>query len=585
MTHFIAEWMVRSSVLIAIGALVLGALRVNSASVKLAAWTAMLLASLSIPFLMMVLPALPLRVLPAQASSSVLSTAPLALSAATPIASQPSQAISAAAPFDSWRLAVICYLTIAGVLLARLFLGLLMAHRLVRTSRPAGLNRAGIQVRESESLSSPVTIGISRALILLPSDWREWSQAKVDAVLAHEAAHVRRRDPLVQALSAVHRALLWANPLSWVLHRQLVRLAEEASDEAAVAATQDRCGYAEVLLGFMQRGMSHAHWHGVAMARYERPEVRINRILHAPGSAFGVTRKALILIVVLAAPAAYLLAVAHADAAPVAPAAGSAAPSVVAVPGLPHSPAQSATPPAKAVPKQSARPSSGPAAAAPSSSAQAATSTESSASIQRYLVIDDSSMSGSWNSRDTDVEKLREKFGRHFAWFRQNGNEFVITDAGVLEEFRKANGPQEEVNKMQANVNAHQAEVNGMQSQVNAMQSKVNDLQNQVNARQDIANRIQSSVNQDDKEALIKKLQQAEQDVRSGRADADQSTVNREQAKVNEAQHAVNAKQAEVNALQQDVNKEQQRVNVEYRRRMQEIFDSAIKRGLAQQII
>ncbi len=51
MTTFVTEWAVRSSILIAFGAALLWALRVRDASIKLAAWTAMLAGSLTIPLL------------------------------------------------------------------------------------------------------------------------------------------------------------------------------------------------------------------------------------------------------------------------------------------------------------------------------------------------------------------------------------------------------------------------------------------------------------------------------------------------------------------------------------------------------
>jgi hypothetical protein len=63
MTQFLAEWALRSSILIVSGALLLRALRVKDPSIRLAAWTAMLCASLAIPALMAVLPKLPLMVL------------------------------------------------------------------------------------------------------------------------------------------------------------------------------------------------------------------------------------------------------------------------------------------------------------------------------------------------------------------------------------------------------------------------------------------------------------------------------------------------------------------------------------------
>src|SRR5208337_2385235 len=56
MMQFLAEWALRSSILIVSGALLLRALRVKDPSLRLAAWTAMLCASLAVPALMAVLP-------------------------------------------------------------------------------------------------------------------------------------------------------------------------------------------------------------------------------------------------------------------------------------------------------------------------------------------------------------------------------------------------------------------------------------------------------------------------------------------------------------------------------------------------
>jgi uncharacterized protein (TIGR03435 family) len=148
-------------------------------------------------------------------------------------------------------------------------------------------------------------------VILLPADWRDWDPATLDAVLAHERSHIGRRDPLVQLLSAMHRALLWYSPASWYLHSHIVRVAEEASDDAAVAAIHDRTGYAELLLEFMQRGVRGAHWQGVPMARYGRPEERVQRILDATSVTRGVTRAGVVAILAFGAPLTYVVAAAR----------------------------------------------------------------------------------------------------------------------------------------------------------------------------------------------------------------------------------------------------------------------------------
>lgn len=109
----------------------------------------------------------------------------------------------------------------------------------------------------------------------------------------------------MQLLSGVHRSLLWVSPLSWFLDRWIVRAAEEASDDAAVAATADPATYAEVLLEFVARGATPL---GIGMARYGRPDKRIDRILDGTSISRGVTRWSIAAILMLAFPLAYVAA-------------------------------------------------------------------------------------------------------------------------------------------------------------------------------------------------------------------------------------------------------------------------------------
>jgi hypothetical protein len=84
--------------------------------------------------------------------------------------------------------------------------------------------------------------------VILPTAWPTWPQNRLDAILAHEGEHVRRRDPLVQWLALLNRALFWFHPLAWWLQRHIARLAEEACDAAVLANGNDPITYAEALL-------------------------------------------------------------------------------------------------------------------------------------------------------------------------------------------------------------------------------------------------------------------------------------------------------------------------------------------------
>jgi RND family efflux transporter MFP subunit len=315
--QFLAEWTLRSSILILSGALLLWVLRVKDPSIRLAAWTAMLCGSLAMPLFTGVAPKVTLSVMhetarPVEARVVNTAVAP----ASEPTVSRPADRIAGASkPFDWARAAVMIYFLVVAVLLLRLCAGLAISLRLLRRSRATGQATEGIEIRESDRVATPVTLGVARPAIVLPSDWRQWDGTKLHAVLAHERSHIRRRDPAVQVLSAIHRALLWHSPLSWFLHRRIVRLAEEVSDDAAVAVTRDRALYAEVLLDFMRRPegslMRRAGWHGVPMARYGRADARIHRILDGTALSRGVTRWSMAAILALGSPIAYLVAAAQ----------------------------------------------------------------------------------------------------------------------------------------------------------------------------------------------------------------------------------------------------------------------------------
>jgi bla regulator protein BlaR1 len=299
--EFLGEWAIRSSILILAGALVLVALRVKDSSIRLAAWVALLFGSVALPLMTVTLPAVPVTVARAVAE-------PVVFFDSSPVVAPgvPEAATKPHAPFDWTRAALVVYLLIALALILRVVIGLAMSRRLLFGSRDVG--QAGI--RESDDVMAPVTLGIIRSVIVLPVDWRKWDEAKVTAVLAHERSHIGRFDPAMQLLSAVHRAVLWFSPASWFLHSRIVRVAEEASDDAAVTVTRDRESYAGFLLEFMRREECGA---GVPMARYGAPEKRIYRILDGRSLSRGVTRWSAAAIVVLGVPLTYLAASVHSE--------------------------------------------------------------------------------------------------------------------------------------------------------------------------------------------------------------------------------------------------------------------------------
>ncbi|MGB6482601.1 MAG: M56 family metallopeptidase [Candidatus Acidiferrales bacterium] len=283
------------------------------------------------------------------------------------------------------------YLAGVTILFARLLVGVWFSRRLERAAQNitsedihgrealrllrfrsciAGLQSAP-RLKESAMLAVPATVGVRRAVILLPSDWRTWSEEQLDAILAHEVSHVARRDALTQLLSLVHRAIFWFSPLGWWLDKQLTDLAEQASDEAALAGGADRTRYAETLLGFFaQLGAAPGRvwWQGVSMAKAAKAgsaERRVDRILAWKG-AISMKKSFAVALIAIAAPIIFLAAsvhpfIANAQAKPPAP------PQNIVQPGGPVAPVLPKAPKAPGVvaPALTPAPTAGPVAPAP----------------------------------------------------------------------------------------------------------------------------------------------------------------------------------------------------------------------------
>jgi TonB family protein len=97
-------------------------------------------------------------------------------------------------------------------------------------------------------VSTPLTCSVMRPLILLPAKAREWDDQRLRAVLLHESAHVRRRDCMAKYIAQGTRALLWWNPLAWILAARLNHEQELACDDAVLSAGVPAKAYATILL-------------------------------------------------------------------------------------------------------------------------------------------------------------------------------------------------------------------------------------------------------------------------------------------------------------------------------------------------
>jgi beta-lactamase regulating signal transducer with metallopeptidase domain len=104
------------------------------------------------------------------------------------------------------------------------------------------------ELRVTHARLSPCTVCVLRSVVLIPASVvSHLSPAQVEAVLAHELAHVLRWDYWANALQLAIESLLFFHPAVWVLSRLVTLERELCCDEVAAEVVGDRSFYAEAL--------------------------------------------------------------------------------------------------------------------------------------------------------------------------------------------------------------------------------------------------------------------------------------------------------------------------------------------------
>ena len=283
-----------------------------------------------------------------------------------------------------------------------------------RVNRMAG--RFGIkrpvQLGLVDDLSSPVTAGWWRPVLLLPASLASGMPVELlEALLAHELAHIKRYDYLVNLIQSAIEIVLFFHPTVWWLSGRIRLEREQIADDIAARMLGEprRLALALSELDRFQLATSphlaHAAHGGNLMNRIKR--------LVRPESEPLNWKMALPILGLSAACAAFYANAQTAPSAPVAPAA-QVAPAAPAAPP----PAQ------KKHPKAERRADHG--------------------SEDGYALVRPhgrgASVSGNgadWN----DIEAVKRKIPGDFLWFRDGGKAYVVQDAGVLAKFIDAWAP------------------------------------------------------------------------------------------------------------------------------------------------
>jgi uncharacterized protein (TIGR03435 family) len=161
-----------------------------------------------------------------------------------------------------------------------------------RLAQQIGLTRA-VRVVDAAFAETPMVVGWLEPVVVLPvAALAGLTPPQVRAILAHELAHVRRHDALVNAAQTIAETLLFYHPAVWWLSSRIRIEREHCCDDVALAVSGDPYGYASALAELESwRTAPPAFSLGVTGGSLLR---RVTRVLappasHAPRSGLAVT--------------------------------------------------------------------------------------------------------------------------------------------------------------------------------------------------------------------------------------------------------------------------------------------------------
>ena len=194
---------------------------------------------------------------------------------------------------DLCRVVVIGWITIALILIVRLTVNLVRSVYVWRlrigessiavsqSSETVDPSFDSLAIRTSDAITVPLVAGIIRPVVILPASAINWPPSQVRLVLQHELAHIHRKDIAWNCLVSLLRAIIWFQPLAWIVQRRLRDDQEFACDDAVLLGGNDAPEYASILLRIAESVLYRRQCSvsSVAMANSSSVERRIRSIL------------------------------------------------------------------------------------------------------------------------------------------------------------------------------------------------------------------------------------------------------------------------------------------------------------------
>jgi beta-lactamase regulating signal transducer with metallopeptidase domain len=523
----------------------------------------------------------------------------------------PTRLTRSAAPLP-WRQAL-AGLWLAGLAagLARSGLEIRSLRRLRREAEPAagGLVRlfdhlrhrlgirGGVELRLSDAVEAPCTIGLLRPAVLLPR--REAQEAPIrelTLLLGHELLHVERRDLWLGWVPILARRAFFFLPLAALAEREY-GLGREAACDAAVihrleAPPRD---YGRLLV----RWGTGRRVGSLAVASMSTPFLDLKRRLQMLERSSQTPHRSsrwwwLAAAVLIAGLVPFEIV-----AEPPAPPAPPVAPAAVAPPAVPAPAATVPAPPAalarsarpaEAAPGATPAPPTPPAPPAPPAPPEETGTWTWRGDGNDWALLEGNShtyMSGSSDDM-ARARSLRSAPGEPLLWMRRGSKEYVIRDAGVIARARKILQPQIELGKQQGDLGDQQGKLGGRQGELGGQQGQLGAEQGKLGAEMASLAAEQAALTAEgvgDQEGAAERAdRRRELDHHMHELSGHMHELSRRQKELGARQKELGAQQRELGRQQKELGHRQRETAHRAEHAMSELLDQAIAQGLAEPV-
>ena len=157
----------------------------------------------------------------------------------------------------------------------------------------AGVKR-GMELVESALVRSPLVVGHLKPMILFPiGAINKLNTKEVEAILAHEIAHVLRNDYIFNIIQSVIEALFYFHPAVWWISANIRTERENSCDDVAIALCGNSMTYAKALVSVQEMAYYGSPQMAMAFAGQRKNQLlfRVQRILKQPHNKTNVMEK------------------------------------------------------------------------------------------------------------------------------------------------------------------------------------------------------------------------------------------------------------------------------------------------------